>query len=555
MERNKIIAVAALAVGIIVWRMGAMQQEAENIMTIKVGDGQIFKVPLEKARLFDVINNMMRGWKEEQEKATTLSNISGVVFKELLKDLDWVMQVRKQMQPKETEQQAAKRIMKDMPVVAFDESTLELLMAQLVIADYLQQPSLVELYSRKIADMIISGESMRLLSQGDQKYSDYMADLPSHLKMHVMHYIPKKWVEGHTIRHNGEVSSVAISADGNKVVTGSWDNTAKIIAWDGNAWIQEYAIQHNGGISSVAISADGTRVITGSYDDTAKIIAWDSNAWIEQYAIQHNGWVSSVGISADGARVVTGSYDDTANIVAWNGKEWGEQYIIKHTDNVGSVAISADGNKVVMGFWGGMAKIVAWDGNVWVEQHTIEHGDHIFSVAISADGHRVVTGSRDSTVKIATWNGNAWVDQHTIKHADQVGSIALSADGYEIVTGSLDKTTKITGWNGKGWVEQYEIRHDGGVYSVAISADGNKVVTGSQDRTAKIFVGIPTSLPGISDFETCLFERLLMWAKANNQKISKEGWAGNIMRSITWRDVEPVAKKGLQKLIRETMQQ
>ena len=39
------------------------------------------------------------------------------------------------------------------------------------------------------------------------------------------------------------VVSVAISADGNRVVTGSWDNTAKIVAWNGNAWVEQYTIR------------------------------------------------------------------------------------------------------------------------------------------------------------------------------------------------------------------------------------------------------------------------------------------------------------------------
>ena len=60
------------------------------------------------------------------------------------------------------------------------------------------------------------------------------------------------------------VLSVAISADGNKVVTGSLDNTAKIVAWNGNAWIEQYTIRIIIGLYSVAISADGNRVVTGS---------------------------------------------------------------------------------------------------------------------------------------------------------------------------------------------------------------------------------------------------------------------------------------------------
>ncbi len=123
------------------------------------------------------------------------------------------------------------------------------------------------------------------------------------------------WIEQHTIRHTGVVRSVAISADGNRVVTGSQDGTAKIVAWNGNAWIEQHTIQCNSWVWSVAISADGNKVVTGGHDNTAKIVAWNGNAWIEQYTFQCNRWVASVAISADGNRVVTGGHDNTARIV------------------------------------------------------------------------------------------------------------------------------------------------------------------------------------------------------------------------------------------------
>jgi WD40 repeat protein len=165
-----------------------------------------------------------------------------------------------------------------------------------------------------------------------------------------------------------------------------------------------------------------------------------------------------------------------------------------------------------------------------------------------------VTGSDYNTAKIVAWNGNAWVEQYTIEYDKIVDLIAISADGNRVVTGSNFTAAKITAWNGNAWGQQYTIAYDGPVFSVAISADGNRVVIGSGE-TAKIVELLPTSsLPGISDFDTYLFEHLLLWAKEKKQKISKAGWSGDIARSIIWRDVEPVAKKELQKLIRETMQ-
>ena len=75
--------------------------------------------------------------------------------------------------------------------------------------------------------------------------------------------------------HNGPIFALAISPDGTKVVTGSYDHTAKI--WDMQTHNCIATLQglrgHNRSIWALAISPDGTKVVTGSRDNTAKI--WD----------------------------------------------------------------------------------------------------------------------------------------------------------------------------------------------------------------------------------------------------------------------------------------
>ena len=306
MERKKIITVAILAVGIVGLRMSAMKRASEemgpvventrkkyapsgaqqeaipaNMIRLTFSDHKVLDVPLNKARLFDYFDAIFsQGWKEQEERKLTLLEMSSALFQELLKDLDWVERVQSQRRQTETKEQAARRIVQTMPAVAFDRDALEVLIAQLQAADYLQQASLIELYAHQIADMIMSDASMRLLSQGDKEYSALMAELvPYYLQERIVQYMPSSiWLEQYTIAHNNLVWSVAISADGTKVVSGSEDKTAKIVVWNGNAWAKQYTIAHNDWVWSVAISADGTKVVTGSKDNTAKIVAWNGNA-------------------------------------------------------------------------------------------------------------------------------------------------------------------------------------------------------------------------------------------------------------------------------------
>ncbi len=64
---------------------------------------------------------------------------------------------------------------------------------------------------------------------------------------------------------------------------------------------------------SAAFSGDGTRVVTASFDKTARV--WDAATGRELAALKgHEGPVSSAAFSGDGTRVVTASADKTARV-------------------------------------------------------------------------------------------------------------------------------------------------------------------------------------------------------------------------------------------------
>ena len=78
-----------------------------------------------------------------------------------------------------------------------------------------------------------------------------------------------------TLRGHGDgvVFSVAWSPDGQRIVTGSDDMTAKV--WDAETGQELLTLQgHAHVIKSLAYSPDGERIVTGSADETAKV--WDA---------------------------------------------------------------------------------------------------------------------------------------------------------------------------------------------------------------------------------------------------------------------------------------
>ena len=66
---------------------------------------------------------------------------------------------------------------------------------------------------------------------------------------------------------------MAFSSDGQRIVTGSVDQTAKV--WEAASGKELLTLKgHSGSIRSVAFSPDGQRIVTGSDDKTAKV--WEA---------------------------------------------------------------------------------------------------------------------------------------------------------------------------------------------------------------------------------------------------------------------------------------
>ena len=70
--------------------------------------------------------------------------------------------------------------------------------------------------------------------------------------------------------HSSAVNSVAVSADGQLIVSGSWDRTVKLWAAGSGECLRTLA-GHNSDVHSVAVSADTQLIVSGSVDMTVKL--------------------------------------------------------------------------------------------------------------------------------------------------------------------------------------------------------------------------------------------------------------------------------------------
>jgi WD40 repeat protein len=281
--------------------------------------------------------------------------------------------------------------------------------------------------------------------------------------------------------HDDPINSVAFSSDGKRIVTGSDDWTAKV--WEAASGRELLTLKwHNAGITSVAFSTDGQRIVTGSRDKTAKV--WEAASGRELLTLKgHKAGIMSVAFSLDGQRIVTGSYDHTAKV--WEAASGRELLAFKgHTDLVSSVAFSPDGQRIVTASFDHTAKVwAAADGRELLTLNGHKFG--IMSVAFSQDGQRIVTGGMDRTAKV--WDATDGRELLTLKqHDDGISSVNFSSDGQRIVTGSYDRTAKV--WEATGDRELLTLKgHSHPIFAAAFSPDGQRIVTGGMDTTAKVW--------------------------------------------------------------------
>ena len=164
----------------------------------------------------------------------------------------------------------------------------------------------------------------------------------------------------------------------------------------------------------MAFSPDGQRIVTGSSDTTAKV--WEAASGKELLTLKgHSGAIHSVAFSPDGQRIVTGSEDGTAKVwEAASGRGTAHAQGAQRWGLVGGLfpgrpadchrQRGSDGQGVGGGQRPGTA-------------HAQGAQRGICSVAFSPDGQRIVTGSGDRTAKV--WEAASGRELLTLKgHSD-----------------------------------------------------------------------------------------------------------------------------------------
>lgn len=270
--------------------------------------------------------------------------------------------------------------------------------------------------------------------------------------------------------HSGEVTGVALTADGQVAVSASTDRT--VVRWDvASGRILTRFEGHQDAVLGVALSADGRRVVSASADNTA--VVWDAHTGRALHHLcGHRDVVAGAAVSGDGRVAASCSSDRTVRV--WDIASGGLLHILAgHDGPVWAVALNRDGTRAASGSADRTAMV--WDvpAGVPLDSATVRHAATVWGVAFSGDDQFVVSGSSDRTV--AVWDTAQRRVRARLDTGHTVNGLALDKTGELVLCAGEDHT--LTGWQHSSARKVFALgAHRASARSLAVSADASQAV-------------------------------------------------------------------------------
>jgi cytochrome c len=307
--------------------------------------------------------------------------------------------------------------------------------------------------------------------------------------------------------HGGPVRAVAVAADGQTAISGSFDTSAIVWSLSRNA-AQQVLRFHESAVNAVAILPGG-RFVTGGED--GKVAIWRRGEPQPHRMFEgHTAPIVALAVSPDGGTIASASWDRTIRL--WP-VESGEPRELKgHEQNVNGVAFSRDGRSLVSAgydatvrIWplaGGAATIVTLptplnavaiapdgeiivagaDRNLWFlsptgeQRGSVDAGETpIISVAVSSDGELIAAAGIRGSVGIVE-RKNRKLARTLVGPGLPVWSVAFFSDNRTILTGGTDRM-----------VRRWDARTGDHIGAVAVGGPEDPLAAFAGDRGAEVY--------------------------------------------------------------------
>ncbi|HVQ68842.1 MAG TPA: hypothetical protein VMT08_15220, partial [Bradyrhizobium sp.] len=271
--------------------------------------------------------------------------------------------------------------------------------------------------------------------------------------------------------HGGPVRALAISADGQSAISGSFDSTA--IRWSLTRNAAEQVLRfHADAVNAVVLLGAGRAATAGA---DGRIAVWTFGKTEPDAVFEgHTAPIVALAASPDGATLASASWDRTVRL--WPLAGGAPRVLDGHTQNVNGVAFTADGRALVSVSYDLSVRI--WPLSGAQTPSVVTMPTPLNAVAAGADGE-IAVGGADGKVYFLTAGGASAGE--VAAGPRPVISIAISPDGALVAAAGIGGAVAVIDRKARTLARTL-VGPGLPVWSVAFLPDSRTLLTGGADN-------------------------------------------------------------------------
>lgn len=274
--------------------------------------------------------------------------------------------------------------------------------------------------------------------------------------------------------HGGPIRTIAVTADGATIITGSFDTRA--ILWSPDSGeARQVLLFHEGQVNAVAALGDGRFATAG---EDSRIAIWQEGQSAPIRVLEgHTAPIAALAVSPDGSMLASASWDRTVRLWPLSG-DGPSRTFEGHDGNVNAVVFLSDGALVSAGYDARLILRPVDDDGAPV---TIGMPTPLNALAALPDGRLAVAGG-DGAVRIVGGNGDILLEAPVA--STPVVALAATADGGLIAAASLREGVTILDAADLSPVRSLS-EVDQAIWALAFTDHGRTLLAGGSGRVVR----------------------------------------------------------------------